>query len=117
MLISGLLLLPGAIAYKMFQAEMGLLLKEMKARGPPPEHDQDIAAQLYRVMKEGPSISENRILSEIGILFIEGFETTGHTTSWTIYNIATNPGTATCHRNGLQQLSVLSHLHLKSKSP
>jgi hypothetical protein len=33
----------------MFQAEMRTLLNEMKARGPPPEDDQDIAAQLYRV--------------------------------------------------------------------
>jgi hypothetical protein len=35
----------------MFQAEMRTLLNEMKARGPPPEDDQDIAAQLYRVRK------------------------------------------------------------------
>jgi len=32
------------------------------------------------------------VLSEIGILFVEGFETTGHTTSWTLFNIATVPG-------------------------
>ncbi|PNH07895.1 hypothetical protein TSOC_005598 [Tetrabaena socialis] len=28
----------------------------------------------------------------IGILFVEGFETTGHTISWTLFNIATTPG-------------------------
>jgi fatty acid synthase len=75
----------------MFQDEMRLLLKEMKERGPPAEDDQDIAAQLYRVMAENPNICEDRILSEIGMLFVEGFETTGHTTSWTLFNIATVP--------------------------
>jgi hypothetical protein len=41
----------GAKAFAMFQAEMRTLLNEMKARGPPPEDDQDIAAQLYRVRR------------------------------------------------------------------
>jgi hypothetical protein len=61
----------------MFQDEMRTLLNEMKQRGPPPAEDQDIAAQLYRVMSENPAICEDRILSEIGMLFVEGFETTG----------------------------------------
>jgi len=67
----------GAKAFDMFQAEMRQLLDEMKARGEPPADDQDIAAQLYRVMNDNPNICENRILSEIGMLFVEGFETTG----------------------------------------
>ncbi len=29
---------------------------------------------------------------QIGILFVEGFETTGHTISWTLFNVATTPG-------------------------
>ena len=37
-------------------------------------------------------VEEGRILSEIGILFVEGFETTGHTISWTLLNIASSPG-------------------------
>jgi hypothetical protein len=61
----------------MFQAEMRILLEEMKRRGPPPSGDQDIASQLYRVMAENPDVSEDRVMSEIGILFVEGFETTG----------------------------------------
>ncbi|KAF5828281.1 cytochrome P450, partial [Dunaliella salina] len=32
-----------------------------------------------------------RIMSEIGILFVEGFETTGHTISWTLLKVATTP--------------------------
>eukprot|EP00983_Pelagomonas_calceolata_P046339 1140115-Pelagomonas_calceolata.AAC.2 len=36
-------------------------------------------------------ISAERIMSEIGILFVEGFETTGHTISWTLLKVATTP--------------------------
>lgn len=79
----------------MFQQEMGVLLRELKERGTPDPEDQDIATQLCRVLQEHPDIPESRVLSEIGILFVEGFETTGHTTSWTLFNIASVPGT--CH--------------------
>ena len=41
------------------------------ARPPPP------ARQVWRVLREHPHISEDRMLSEIGMLFVEGFETTG----------------------------------------
>ncbi|KAI8464712.1 MAG: cytochrome P450 [Monoraphidium minutum] len=82
----------GSKAYDMFQAEMRVLLEEMKARGPPAAGDQDIASQLYRVMKENPGVDEARVMSEIGILFVEGFETTGHTTAWTLLHAATCPG-------------------------
>jgi cytochrome P450 len=61
----------------MFQSEMRTLLNEMKQRGEPDPEDHDIAAQLYRAMSENPDISEDRVLSEIGMLFVEGFETTG----------------------------------------
>ena len=56
---------------------MQVLLDEMKARGPPDPDNQDIASQLYRVLKENPDVDDARVLSEIGILFVEGFETTG----------------------------------------
>ncbi len=46
------------------------------------------------------AISAERILSEIGILFVEGFETTGHTISWTLLNIATEPGGQAAGRLG-----------------
>jgi hypothetical protein len=69
--------LQGAVAFQMFQLEMRTLLDEMKQRGQPNPEDQDISAQLFRVMSENPNICENRILSEIGMLFVEGFETTG----------------------------------------
>ena len=37
-------------------------------------------------------VSKERALSEIGILFVEGFETTGHTISWTLLQVVTHPG-------------------------
>lgn len=82
----------GSVAFKMFQQEMMVLLNELKSRGAPDADDQDISTQLYRVLQEHPDIPEARVLSEIGILFVEGFETTGHTTSWTLFNIASVPG-------------------------
>lgn len=81
----------GQRSFKEFQQEMRVLLKEMVDRGPPAEDDLDIAAQLYRC-RHLAGITDERILSEIGILFVEGFETTGHTISWTLFNIATTPG-------------------------
>jgi hypothetical protein len=36
----------------MFQAEMGVLLRELKQRGAPDPEDQDIATQLCRVSAE-----------------------------------------------------------------
>uniref|UniRef100_A0A383W6E6 Cytochrome P450 n=1 Tax=Tetradesmus obliquus TaxID=3088 RepID=A0A383W6E6_TETOB len=82
----------GSAAFGAFQREMAKLLDNLQARGPPAEDDTDIGSQLVRVMNTHPELSRDRILSEIGILFVEGFETTGHTTSWTLFNIASVPG-------------------------
>ncbi|KAI8464093.1 MAG: cytochrome P450 [Monoraphidium minutum] len=102
----------GAAAFHEFQSQMRFLLDKIRADGQPAEDDTDIGAQataapcgaalcayigladllqVWRVMNEHPDISEDRMLSEIGMLFVEGFETTGHTTSWTLFNIATHP--------------------------
>lgn len=67
----------GSRAFTMFQEEMSVLLRELQQRGAPDPEDQDIATQLCRVLQDHPEISEARVLSEIGILFVEGFETTG----------------------------------------
>ncbi|GBF93726.1 cytochrome P450 [Raphidocelis subcapitata] len=82
----------GRTAFAAFQSEMRILLEELKARGEPAADDQSIASQLYRVMRDHPEVTEDRVLSEIGILFVEGFETTGHTTAWTLLHAATAPG-------------------------
>jgi cytochrome P450 len=81
----------GRGAFANFQKEMSVLLEEMDRRGEPQEGDYDIGSQLWRVRKEA-GVDDGRLLSEIGILFVEGFETTGHTISWTLFNIATVPG-------------------------
>jgi hypothetical protein len=56
---------------------MRFLLNKIKTDGEPAEDNCDIGAQVWRVLKEHPEISEDRMLSEIGMLFVEGFETTG----------------------------------------
>lgn len=82
----------GAQSYLAFQSAMKDLLQGLRAKGGPDSDDTDIGAQLYRLLGTTPALNEARILSEIGILFVEGFETTGHTISWTLMNIATTPG-------------------------
>jgi cytochrome P450 len=67
----------GTAAFAAFQQEMNALLKNLEARGEPDADDTDIGTQLLRVMREHLGISRDRVLSEIGILFVEGFETTG----------------------------------------
>jgi cytochrome P450 len=59
-------------------------------------------------MTENPNICEDRILSEIGMLFVEGFETTGHTTSWTLFNIASVPGVQEKIAEELDSLGLLA---------
>ncbi|GBF91428.1 cytochrome P450 [Raphidocelis subcapitata] len=81
----------GAAAFAEFQKQMRFLLNKVREDGEPEESNYDIGAQVWRVLQEHPDISEDRMLSEIGMLFVEGFETTGHTTSWTLFNIATHP--------------------------
>ncbi|KIY97876.1 hypothetical protein MNEG_10087 [Monoraphidium neglectum] len=80
----------GGAAFREFQDQMRFLLNKIKD-GEPSDDNTDIGAQIWRVLRDHPEISEDRMLSEIGILFVEGFETTGHTTSWTLFNIATHP--------------------------
>ncbi len=130
--------------------------------------------QVWRVLKEHPDICEDRMLSEIGMLFVEGFETTGefsvaagwvgwlerggaaavrfgggfdsadpacyglalhfgkvaypttptlgstanpltgHTTSWTLFNIATHPES---QRKIAEELDGLGLLHKPGYTP
>ncbi|GLC46900.1 hypothetical protein PLESTB_001281900 [Pleodorina starrii] len=61
----------------------------------------------WRRSPQPPRITEERILSEIGILFVEGFETTGHTISWTLFNIATTPGVQEAVAEELDSMGLL----------
>jgi cytochrome P450 len=67
----------GSAAFVAFQKEMSRLLDEIAALPELPADDTDIGTQLVRAMRAHPEISRDRVLSEIGILFVEGFETTG----------------------------------------
>lgn len=67
----------GSAAFTAFQKEMSRLLDDVQALPELPADDTDIGTQLVRAMREHPEISRDRVLSEIGILFVEGFETTG----------------------------------------
>lgn len=97
----------GKKSFDRFQAEMAKLLEKMKANGPPAEDDLSIGAQLLRLLEDG-NVSKERVLSEIGILFVEGFETTGHTISWTLFCLATNPGAQQRVAEELEAAGLLS---------
>jgi hypothetical protein len=43
----------------------------------PPNTSTPPKPKVWRVLREHPEISEDRMLSEIGMLFVRGFETTG----------------------------------------
>jgi len=98
----------GQRSFDHFQREMVALLKKLKLRGPPAADDFSIAAQLMRIADNG-SVSYERILSEIGILFVEGFETTGHTISWTLFCLATNKDAQERVAEELDAAGLLSH--------
>jgi fatty acid synthase len=99
----------GCGAFAAFQAEMNALLQHLEARGTPAEDDSDIGSQLLRAMQQSNgAISRERVLSEIGMLFVEGFETTGHTTSWTLFNIASVPGVQEAIAAELDGLGLLA---------
>lgn len=70
--------------------------EKQQQKGEGNEHQARGRGSLWRLLRGGGrsahAITEERILSEIGILFVEGFETTGHTISWTLFNVATTPG-------------------------
>jgi hypothetical protein len=59
---------------------------------PPPPLLLLLSLQLVRAMREHPEICRDRVLSEIGILFVEGFETTGGSISLStkIYQLKTS---------------------------
>lgn len=40
----------------------------------------------------GGQLSEDRLASEIGIFFLAGFETTGHSGAWLLYLVSQHPG-------------------------
>lgn len=76
----------GEADYRRFRALMMGLLKEVQARGPPPDADMSIAAHLLRICDPatGNALPDDRLAAEIGVFFTGGFETTGHTIAWAL---------------------------------
>lgn len=103
----------GAESFKHYQGVVKKLFQEILSRGPPARDDVSIAAQLMRLRNKS-AITDERMLSEIGILFVEGFETTGHTVSWTLFCIATSPGV---QRKVAEELDAAGLLRKPGHSP
>lgn len=77
----------GSHSLNQFQSHIRSILAHMKEN--PHRGSQSIGAALYQLYEEG-KISEDRLLSEMAIIFVEGFETTGHTLAFTVYHLSMN---------------------------
>lgn len=65
----------------------------MRARGPPVDADDSIAAHLMRITdpNTGQLLSDEALLPQVSVLFWAGFDTTGNTMAWTLYCISQHP--------------------------
>lgn len=65
----------------------------MRARGPPADADDSIAAHLMRITdpNTGQLLSDESLLPQVSVLFWAGFDTTGNTMAWTLYCISQHP--------------------------
>lgn len=104
----------GDKSFQTFQEFTKALFNDIKNQGHPAPGDFSIAAQLMRVLGK-PGITDRRILSEIAILFIAGFETTGHTVGWTLFCIATNKGVQDLVAKELDDAGLLSKPNQKPR--
>ena len=66
---------------------------QMRARGPPGDDDDSIAANLMRIRdpNTGELLSDDVLLPQVSVLFWAGFDTTGNTMAWTLYCISQHP--------------------------
>ena len=66
---------------------------QMRARGPPAEDDDSLAAHLLRIRdpNTGQPLSDEWLLPQVSVLFWAGFDTTGNTMAWTLYCISQHP--------------------------
>ncbi|CAL8468141.1 g7680 [Coccomyxa elongata] len=80
----------GKAATQRFHGVMRGLLTTMRSKRP---DESSIAAHLLDIKDPdtGLPLSDARLLPEISILFMAGFETTGHTAAWTLYSVSQNP--------------------------
>ncbi len=66
---------------------------KLKAKGPPADDDDSLAAHLLRIRDPGTGqlISDDWLLPQISVMFWAGFDTTGNTMAWTLYCISQHP--------------------------
>ncbi|DBB04195.1 TPA: hypothetical protein ACH3X1_013234 [Trebouxia sp. C0004] len=83
----------GQLCMQRFQTIMQNLLQELKARGPPADDDDSLAAHLLRIRDPGTGqlLSDDWLLPQISVTFWAGFDTTGNTMAWTLYCISQHP--------------------------
>ncbi|KAF5835408.1 cytochrome P450 [Dunaliella salina] len=69
------------------------IYKDIKARGPPAENDQSLAANLMRVVDytTGEPFSEATVKANLAVITQAGFDTTATTLVWALYDIALHP--------------------------
>eukprot|EP00884_Botryococcus_braunii_P020070 jgi/Botrbrau1/6747/Bobra.0324s0032.1 len=69
------------------------LLKTVQLRGPPAADDRSVAAHLMRLRDPVTKLPlpDSRLIQEFLVFFVAGAETTGHTISWTMYELVKNP--------------------------
>ncbi|EIE20661.1 cytochrome P450 [Coccomyxa subellipsoidea C-169] len=80
----------GKAATLCFHGVMLGLLAGMRRERPA---ETSIAAHLLDIKDPdtGKPLEDARLLPEISILFMAGFETTGHTAAWTLFSVSQNP--------------------------
>ncbi|BDA43874.1 Cytochrome P450 3A11 [Coccomyxa sp. Obi] len=80
----------GNAATKRFHKVIARLLADIRQKRPA---ESTFAAHLLDIVdpRTGATLTDEFLQPEIALLFLAGFETTGHTASWTIYAISQNP--------------------------
>ncbi|KAF5833230.1 cytochrome P450 [Dunaliella salina] len=79
---------------KALRREYEKIYEGIKARGPPQETDQSLAANLMRVvdLTTGERFPEMTVKANLAVVTLAGFDTTASTLVWALYDIARHPG-------------------------
>ncbi|KAK9816727.1 hypothetical protein WJX72_004273 [[Myrmecia] bisecta] len=97
----------GKAALARYHTIMEVLLRKIRASPPDPN---TIAGHLLSIKDPdtGKPLADDRLLPEIGTLFLAGFETTGHTAAWILYLVSQHPDEEAKIVAELQQLGLLA---------
>jgi len=84
----------GSKAWGEYKFHMRELVKEVKARGPPRDDDESIAAHLLRLRDPNNNdlpLDDAALANEFGVYFAAGIESAGNAMTWTTYLISQHP--------------------------